>query len=42
MLADFMDDIDYEARRDFAADRNEIVKAVFQVIADRPPAKSTN
>jgi uncharacterized protein (DUF2267 family) len=35
ILEDFLDDIEYEARRDLGADRKEIVKAVFQVIASR-------
>jgi uncharacterized protein (DUF2267 family) len=35
ILEDFLDDIESEARRDLGADRKEIIKAVFQVIASR-------
>lgn len=35
ILEDFVDDIEYEARRDLGTDRKRIVKAVFQVIASR-------
>lgn len=34
-LADFIDDIEDEARRKLGADREQLVRAVFQVIADR-------
>ncbi len=34
-LADFIDDIEDEARRKLGADREKLVKAVFQVVADR-------
>ncbi len=34
-LADFIGEIEQEARRDFGPDREQIVKAVFDVIADR-------
>ena len=35
ILEEFLDDIESEARRDLGADRKEIIKAVFQVIASR-------
>jgi uncharacterized protein (DUF2267 family) len=34
-LADFIDRIEAEARRDLGTEREEIVRAVFQVIAER-------
>lgn len=35
ILADFIDDIEQEARRDFGPDREKMVGAVFQAIAGR-------